>query len=110
MQREKSALGSVVLVGLGPVFAFILQIVFLPGEPIAASHTGGFRHHPCGLGGCSLREVAERTTGAEDPPNHRAKLEHRWEVPEAAGLIPKAAFCESFLDFSAESGADSIGC
>jgi len=42
MQREKSALGSVVFQGLGPVFAFILQIVFLPGEPIAASTLAGF--------------------------------------------------------------------
>merc|ERR1712107_626051 len=72
----------------------------LAGRTHRGKHTGGFRHHPCGLGGCSLREVAERTTGAEDPPNHRAKFELRWEVPKVAGLIPTAAFCKSFLDFS----------
>ena len=42
LQREKSALGSVVLQGLGPICAFILQIVFLPSEPIAASTLVGF--------------------------------------------------------------------
>merc|ERR1719383_1564808 len=62
----------------------------LAGRTHRGKHTGGFRHHPCGLGGCSLREVAERTTGAEDPPNHRAKFEHRWEEPKVAGLIPTA--------------------
>uniref|UniRef100_A0A7S1AM05 EamA domain-containing protein n=1 Tax=Noctiluca scintillans TaxID=2966 RepID=A0A7S1AM05_NOCSC len=42
MQREKSALGSVVVQCLGPVFAFVLQIVFLPNEPIAGSTLAGF--------------------------------------------------------------------
>lgn len=42
MQREKSALGSVVLQGLGPVCAFLLQIVFLPSEPIVLSTLFGF--------------------------------------------------------------------
>jgi len=42
MQREKSALGSVVGQGVGPNSAFILQLFFLPNEPIADSTLAGF--------------------------------------------------------------------
>mmetsp|Transcript_58185 Transcript_58185/g.154951 ORF Transcript_58185/g.154951 Transcript_58185/m.154951 type:complete len:86 (-) Transcript_58185:318-575(-) len=42
MQREKSALSSVVVQGLGPVYAFVLQIVFLPTESVAPSTLVGF--------------------------------------------------------------------
>jgi len=41
-QRVKSALGSVVGEGVGPVSSFILQIVFLPDEPIAITTLVGF--------------------------------------------------------------------
>jgi len=42
LQREKSALSSVVIQGLGPVYALVLQIVFLPTESVAPSTLVGF--------------------------------------------------------------------